>query len=746
MLLAFQSLYRLRYPFLPRIRRKSSYSGVLTGTGKVIQGVSIGILWMASVGHWYVVWQLPVNNIHQDVTVKGDIVEVDCDSDKQQLTISVDSVDNEAYFISRRIRVYEYEPNTCRTAGQGVSFTARLKPAAGLANPGGFDYQRLLVSKNIVATGYVRAWHYWHQPSASVRQQIKRFIILHAGSDPKWLLALLLGDRSGLSTKDWDILQKTGTAHLFSVSGMHVGIIATALVLLAKIGVVVWSRWSGSLSPFRNVRRPIAVMVCLAAAGYVSLTGAALPAVRAWVLLAICFTLTTSAASWSARHIALVMTTVCFILFPLQVLSAGFVLSLAAVYSIWFLLWRYRLAAVSWWQAGIIMQVGLSLLLIPITVSWFSLISLLSLPVNLVLIPLITLSLPWLLLSLGAAMLLPACASDVISYSVALLNAVAVVLEHVAAQPGGVLQRDLPPGPLLMLMIAMLLLVMPAVPYRKRCVMLCLLPVLMVWVPHRSDRWFLHVFDVGQGTALAVTRGDRAILIDTGPAFNENAFAMENAVLPALTRLNIRHVDGVIVSHSDNDHAGGVNVLRRHALTHQHTFWHTPVSGCQQGTQFQWQSLTFYYHWPMPGNQTNDNASSCVVTVKDGDHSVLLPGDIERTTEYRLLAQQEIHATTLLIAPHHGSQTSSTKAWVKATQPDTVIFTTGYLNRWQFPSDVVKARYQETGARQVNTATSGYIRVAFTSGTPPLIQRYRQDLAPAWYHEAILSPKGDHSN
>ncbi len=196
---------------------------------------------------------------------------------------------------------------------------------------------------------------------------------------------------------------------------MHVGVIATALVLLAKMAVVVWSRSGGTLSPYRNVRRHIAVAVCLVAAGYVSLTGAALPAVRAWVLLTICFTLTTSAASWSARHVALLMTTACLLLFPLQLLSAGFILSLAAVYGIWFLLWRYRLAATNRWRAGLMMQVGLSLLLIPVTVGWFSLFSLVSLPVNLVLIPVITLSLPLLFLSLGAALLMPAFASDIIS-------------------------------------------------------------------------------------------------------------------------------------------------------------------------------------------------------------------------------------------------------------------------------------------------------------------------------------------
>ena len=694
---------------------------------------------MASVGHWYVVWQLPVNNIHQDVTVKGEIFDVDCDFDKQQLTVAVDALDNDTYFFTRYIRVYEHTPIACRQAGQDVTFTARLKPAAGLANPGAYDYHRLLVSKNIVATGYIRAWQQWHAPPESARQQIKRFIFSHSGSDPKWLLALLLGDRSGLSDADWDTLQNTGTAHLFSVSGMHVGIIATALVLLAKIAIVVWSRAGGTLAPYRNVRRPIAVAVCLVAAGYVTLTGAALPAVRAWVLLTLCFTLTTSAASWSARHVALLMTTACFVLFPLQLLSAGFILSLAAVYGIWFLLWRCQLAATNWWRAGLMMQVGLSLLLIPVTVGWFSLFSLVSLPVNLVLIPVITLSLPLLFLSLGAALLMPAFAGDIIRCCATFLNVIASVLERVASLPGGVVQMTLPSGSLLMLMVAICLMAFPAVPYRKCCVCLCLLPLMLAWVPYRSDSWFLHVFDVGQGTALAITRGDRAILIDTGPAYNDYAYAMKSAVLPALKQLNIRHIDGVIISHSDNDHAGGVNLLRQHPLTHTNTFWHTPVSGCRQGSQFQWQSLTFYYHWPMPGNLTNDNANSCVLTVKDDEHSVLLPGDIERSTEYQLLAQRSTLAANVLVAPHHGSRTSSTMAWVKVTQPETVIFTTGYLNRWHFPSEDVAERYRKVGARQLNTAFSGYIRVAFSPGASPQVQQYRQDLAPAWYHAALFT-------
>ncbi len=738
LLLAFQSLYRLRYPFLPCSRRKSSHSATLPGIGKLIQGASFGILWMASVGHWYVVWQLPDGNIPQDVTVFGQIIDVDCDHASQRLTVAMTSLNETRYWLKRHIRVYEHKPDACRSPGQTVRFIARLKPASGLANPGALDYQRVLVSKGIHATGYLKSWVTWQPQDVSLRQVIKQFVIDNSLTDPRWLLALLLGDRSGLTQSDWDSLQKTGTAHIFSVSGMHVGIIAAALLIFVKSTLMAAFRAYGTQAPHYNIRRVVAVAVCIAAFAYVSLTGAALPAVRAWVLLLVCFVMNTSRSYWSARHVALLMTTMCLLLFPLQLLSPGFMLSVCAVYGIWFLLWRFRLSSLTGWQAVFFLQIGLSLLLLPLTLGWFSLASWTSLPVNLVLIPIVTLVLPLLFILLGVAILLPVQATFLISYCSAFMNTIAHGLATIAGLSSGTADLELPAGPLLMLLLAILLAAMPYIPFRKTCVALCLMPLLLSGLPYNQNRWYLHVFDVGQGTAMAISRGERAVIIDTGPAFNGEAYAMKNAVIPALTRFNIRYIDGVIISHSDIDHAGGVSFLRQHPLTHAKTFWHSPTSGCRQGEQFEWQSLTFDYLWPEHGNKADNNANSCVVFVTGGKHRILLPGDIERTTEYKLLVQETSLKTDILIAPHHGSETSSTTAWVNATQPDTVIYNTGFLNRWQFPSERVKTRYRQAKVKQVETAKSGYVRVALAERSPPEIVRYRQDLAPAWYHANLF--------
>ncbi|MCU7554289.1 DNA internalization-related competence protein ComEC/Rec2 [Alteromonas sp. ASW11-19] len=731
----------IRLPFLPRRCGKSSSALAPFGIGALAAGTLLGVIWMASVGHWYTLWQLPAGKIHEDIAVTGWIKRAHCDETRQRVYLAATHVGQTRLVRQPILLLSQRMPSQCLQVGQRVNMVARLKPVHGLANPGGFDYHRHLVSQGVAARGYIREMTIL-SPSAGIgnlRQPLTNHLLQHAQSDPRWLRALLLGDRSALTPGDWQMLQETGTAHLFSVSGMHVGVVAVSTVVALRLLLLLALRLRGYRAPVYNSRAFLTCWVLMLCAGYVGVTGAALPAVRAWVLLALFMVLRSACHHWSARQVAVVMVSSCIVLFPLQLLAAGMQLSVGAVLAIWLLIWRYRLQSRPAWQSELIMQAGLTLLLLPLTVMWFGVLSLSTLPVNLIVVPLVMLILPVLLVLFIISFLLPACAGWCVNAGITLLHGLIRLLETLHQSLDWVWYMPLSGMLSGLLILIFVLAIMPLFPFKRLTLSLLTIPLVLSGLPNHAEAWYLHVFDVGQGSAMAITRGSRAIVVDTGPAFEGRAMAMEQQVLPALQQAGIRNIDGVIVSHSDTDHAGGLTHLENSPLVHPDTFWHSPVNGCVADRTLHWQGLDLTYLWPDTGNSNNDNAHSCVVTVSGVSHRVLLPGDIERSTEYRLLTRNADVSADIMVAPHHGSKTSSTGAWITKVAAKHVVFTTGWLNRWGFPAADVVSRYQQHGTGLYSTAASGYLRFKLQPYVPVNVTTFRDDMAPRWYRKRRLA-------
>jgi competence protein ComEC len=140
------------------------------------------------------------------------------------------------------------------------------------------------------------------------------------------------------------------------------------------------------------------------------------------------------------------------------------------------------------------------------------------------------------------------------------------------------------------------------------------------------------------------------------------------------------------------------------------------VTLCQQGQHWQWDNADFTVLYPTQETLALGNDSSCVLQVRAGDKTILLTGDIERRAEQALVQQYgDKLQSTLLFAPHHGSKTSSTLAFIEKVRPQLVIFSTGYLNRYHFPSSLVQQRYTDHAISTLNTAETGAITVTLQS-------------------------------
>jgi len=235
--------------------------------------------------------------------------------------------------------------------------------------------------------------------------------------------------------------------------------------------------------------------------------------------------------------------------------------------------------------------------------------------------------------------------------------------------------------------------------------------------------------DVGQGLSVVAQTAHHTLLFDAGPAFEDGFDAGQSIVAPYLLQANVRKLDVLMLSHRDNDHAGGVPAVRR-LLGIEREIGTDHGEPCRDGTRWQWDGTRFEILHP-PDGTFGDNNGSCVLKI-DGALSVLLPGDIEAKAEEHLIATHAAQlASDLIVAPHHGSRTSSTAEFVRAVAPGIVVFSAGWRNHFGHPRPEVVARFRAIGSTALQTGASGAITVERSDGGSSLGQ-WRVSHAHFW--------------
>lgn len=250
----------------------------------------------------------------------------------------------------------------------------------------------------------------------------------------------------------------------------------------------------------------------------------------------------------------------------------------------------------------------------------------------------------------------------------------------------------------------------------------------------------VQVFDVGQGSAVLVRTAGGDWLVDTGPRYLSGSTQFEFQIDPYLKHLGIKAFAGVIVSHEDLDHTGGTHHLAKEYAVHQ---WVMPESS----DSGEWQSNDVTITWFKDNQADNDNDRSWIVVITSPYGRAVIPGDIGRSTEKRLLRSAQNAAlmtpVQLLLAPHHGSRQSSSWEWVKMLKPKWVVFSAGYQNPYHHPHKDVIKRYQAVGSRTLSTFATGLMVFRFDAGQSwraPSI--YRAQILGRWQRQLSVKPLG----
>lgn len=610
-------------------------------------------------------------------------------------------------------------------AGQRWRLELRMKPPWAKVNFQGPDRERWYFASGIGAVASVRDGARVRStapatPSIEVwRERIFREIARQV-PDPRrqgLLQALAVADRSGIDRQDRNLLIQTGTAHLLAISGLHIGLAAAG-----GVGLVRGMTWILPLAGTgRLLHFVLAAGGLLAATAYAALAGFGTSTLRALVmLLALMAAALTTRSLHPARAWLLALCAV-LLVDPFAPLGAGFWFSFLAVAAL-LLQFAPRIRARSAWRTLLMAQAAVMLVMLPVSAAWFQCFSLVGYAANLVAIPLVSLAVVPLVLAgnalLGVSADLAGLPWSAAGWAVSVLLR---MLEALASRQGAPLALAQPalPTALAALVGAFLLLLPRGLPGRWTGILLILPLFLPAKRASSSGAIELEILDAGQGTAVLLTTGDRVLLYDSGPGDGGEANLVGSVIAPAVMRGG--PPERILVSHGDLDHAGGLR-----ALVNQYPEAEVranlprgfgggredleAIRPCTAPLSWTWGEVRFEVLHPSPALPYLGNDSSCVLALEGPGGRVLLSGDVSAAVERRLL-HARARPYDLLLVPHHGSTTSSSPEFVAATRPRAAVATAALGNRFGFPRDEVRRRYERAGARFWSTGECGALRL-----------------------------------
>ena len=666
--------------------------------------------------------------------------------------------------------------------GERYAGDLRLRPLSSRLNMHGFDRQQWYFSKRITAWADVKSAvkieqvFSWRQTALhQAKQQTENL------SQQGLLLALGFGERAWLKNATWQIYQKTNTAHLIAISGLHIGLAMMLGFALARLLQFTFP------THYITPTFPIFCGFMLALL-YSQLAGLAIPTLRAIIALALLYAIQHLRLHWTVWQLLLRVVALLIFIDPLMLLSTSFWLSVGAVTCliIWYqcfplslLHWRGKPLTSSPWRKvryvfGLFhLQLGLLWLFTPIQLFFFNGISLHSFIANLIAVPLYSFILVplvlfavltqgswntwWLANDLAekiTALLAPlqdhwlAISIPHSLWITLVLTCLFLGFLHYVYKPQKPLSSTLELATLTRLkgfhLAAERTLSLPLQKtiYGLGCGLIVFCSTTLAHHYLSRPNWQLDTLDVGQGLATLIVKDGKGVLYDTGSSWESGSMA-QLEILPYLQRQGIQ-LEWLILSHDDNDHSGGARAMlsaypdiqlttasqkrygEKNTAENDRTF-------CLANKQWTWQGLHFTVLSPNNIVPRAENPDSCTLLLTDGKYNILLTGDADLSVEYKILPKlDKIH---VLQVGHHGSKTSTGEAFVRHTQPDIALISSSRWNPWHFPHQTVVDRLTRHHAQLYNTAEAGQIRLLFEENDIK-IQTARAEFSP-WYRRLI---------
>ncbi len=648
-----------------------------------------------------------------------------------------------------RARLTLLNPEIVPAYGERLRGQFKLRRPRGYRNPGGFDYPLYLRSRDVTLEGWAgeaspierRGTDGGGGPLAVTYALRDRLIQAVNGLLPpeqaSLLIAMTLGERSGIPRRITEAFRASGTYHILAISGLNVSLLAGALFFLLKA-----------------VRVPLRVSA-LVSMGlitfYAALAGGSASVVRATVMADVYLLgLVLDREADSLNTLAL--SALGLLLWqPLYLFDVGFQLTFVATGAIVVAVNRLPSASLPvpwrWAVTPLVLSIAAFLGTAPILVSTFHRLSLIGILANLPIVPLSG-------LLTGAGMLFAVLAT-VVPHSLGwftvltgwLIDLLVGLADWFARLPFASVQLFSPSIPMMICYYVGLGAAIAAMgrrwlrytAYAAAVAGVVLIGVRLLPI-FQNGPLRMTVLDVGQGDAIVLELpGKRTILIDGGGLFDDRFDIGEQVVVPFLLSRWIGHLDAVILSHPHPDHLNGLQaVLRRIPIgqvwdSGQRTAMPTylwleevlrdkriPHKILQDGyrtSEFAPVQIAVLHpsnamlSGSPRGHFSDVNSNSLVLSVKYGKVTLLLPGDIEEEAEAQLIEQGADLQAQVLKVPHHGGRTSSSEPFLARVHPRVAVVSAGYRNRFRHPHQETLDRYRAAAIDLYRTDLDGAVTV-----------------------------------
>ncbi len=596
----------------------------------------------------------------------------------------------------KRLKVSCYRCPFAIERGQQWQLALKIKPFVSFHNPEGFDYRFWMLSKGYDAQASVKIKHGYNKRLKVSSYGLINQISHELPSEQRPILrALLLGDKNGLSADYKRFINASGLGHLFVVSGLHVGIAFAAMVFL-----LLWLQ-RPLLLFYWPYSRVFAFTLGLAlACFYAYLSGLNVPVVRTCIMLFCGAFMLLQKRNTGPMYYFILALVFVLLLTPLAFMNMGSWLSFGIVGALLIGLsgspaqpWYKQLWRAQWLAFG-----TSSMLLLAFNQG----IAPTGFVLNLFFIPLVTiLILPLALISLLFALLGFDGGLGLLEYFLTsifefLLEGQWFLTWHMPFHQGSFY---------LAIMAFFMFLLPKALGLRLLAFTVLLVALCLPTTRPEKGGFELTVLDVGQGSSALIETQSHVVLVDTGTRYSSGMTLADYVVLPYLRMRNIRTIDTLLISHDDLDHSGGRDLLRPMSLKVLNQ------QSCDHN-RWIWDGVIFETFKAAVFNKGNNG--SCLLRVEDSKgRSVLLSGDIEAKAENALIKEGWHLKADVLLVPHHGSQTSSSNAFLDKVNPQVVIISAGQLNHYGHPHKRVLQRFKARSYKVYSTATHGAIQVGF---------------------------------
>jgi len=653
--------------------------------------------------------------------------------------------------------------------GDRIRFIGRLSHPRNFNNPGAFDYRRFLACKGIWVTGYLEKdtgiaiiararGNAFFQLMEAWRDRIRTLLDGSAPAETRGILkALILGEREEIPEGVKEEFVVAGVAHVIAISGLHMGIIALVIFSLAK-----WAlRWAETITLTLNIHKAAAAATIPPLILYTFIAGARIPTIRAAIMIIIYLVSILLDRQRNLYNTLAVAGLVILLVSPPSLFDVSFQLSFTAVLAILYLvprLWAiipkphpllarkpsiYRTLSRKFLDFALI-SLAAMVGTWPLVAYYFNRVSFTGFLSNLIVVPLVGLIVPLGLLT-SLVVLISAPLSSLLAAVASSLSHVVIWTVHLFASIPHASHYVVTPTPLEIGLCSFLILYLTNIRRMRRLVPISLL--LFAAIVGDISYWYVKThlintlrvtfIDVGQGDSVLVEfpTGKR-MLVDGGGFYDDSFDVGRNVVAPVLWKKKITTLHYLVLTHPHPDHLNGLQFIASSFRIGE--FWENG-EGCSSPPCFNLmetvrrrgiQHRTVHDEIPPrwmngvkvevfnppragiksgkdPWSQTNNR--SIVLKVTHKNHRFLLTGDVEEEAEVHLAQSGKDLRAEVLKAPHHGSQSSSTRRFLEAVKPTYAVFTVGSRNIFNLPNAKVLDRYEDLGCHISRTDRDGLL-------------------------------------